>query len=232
MRIFDKIFGKGKKEKSNQPLEKNPLEVLAYAISDVGLWTWYNPKFPKYLQLEFNRTMLFFEANNKENPPPNQIAILFEDIESVFTFKRQDSKLSKNWLNQFTEDKLEPFNIDYENFSFDTEAIEKIQTDAINIECQFGNEKLTVANSKMKYKLGFLAEEVGLIVTADKMKILNQSGKIEIEQIPEIHQKWWKYWENYWAHKNLKKEIPYDPICEITIPANQENIKKIMKNLK
>ncbi|HFA48224.1 MAG TPA: hypothetical protein ENJ95_04310 [Bacteroidetes bacterium] len=229
MSIFDKLFGKGK---NDEPEEKSPLEIFAYAISDVGLWTWYNPKFPNRLQLEFNRTMLYFEAENQENPPPNQIAILFEEIESVFTFKRNDSKLSENWLNQFTEDKLEPFNIDYENFSFDTESIEKIRREAANIQCQFGNKNLIITNSEMKYKLGFLAEEVGLIVTANKLRILNQSGEIELEQIPEIHQKWWKYWEKYWAYKHLKKEIPYDPICEITIPANQENIKKIMKNLK
>jgi len=142
------------------------------------------------------------------------------------------SKLSDNWLIEFTKDKLSPFDVDDENFTFNEQQVEKIRLEADNIECQFGIDTLKISDSKMKFKFGFKAGEVGLILTANKMKILNKSGEIALEQIPEIHKNWWSYWEKYWACKKLKKEIAYDPICEITIPANSENIETIMKHLK
>jgi len=37
MKIFNKIFGKGKREALNKSKEKSALEILAYAISDVKI---------------------------------------------------------------------------------------------------------------------------------------------------------------------------------------------------
>ena len=63
------------------------------------------------------------------------------------------------------------------------------------------------------------------------MKIVAHSGQIELNKIPEFHQKWWDYWKKYWDLKDTKSPLPYDPLCEITIPTTKENIEKVKSNL-
>jgi hypothetical protein len=73
--------------------------------------------------------------------------------------------------------------------------------------------------------------EVGIVIVADKMKIVSHSGEIELSKIPELHQKWWDYWKKYWEVKDSNSPLPYDPLCEITIPATNENMQKIKENI-
>lgn len=114
-----------KKKPNSEKEEKSPLEILSYAISDVGLFTWYTANLPKYAQLEFNRTMLYFEPKDDQSSPPNQIALQFGNVKSIYVYKDDESKLPNNWLDLLTEDKLEPFDVNYEYFSFDGNEIQK-----------------------------------------------------------------------------------------------------------
>ncbi|MCG6191537.1 hypothetical protein [Maribellus maritimus] len=225
--FFNKIFSK-----SDKVNKKTPLEILAYAISDAGLWTWWAEKFPNTLQLEFNGTMLYFQPKSTNQPPPNQIALQFKEPKSVTVIRKKECSLSDNWLDDFHADKLEPFGINYEYFSFSTKEIKDIIEQADESKTIFGAKLNENELSNYNVRLGFWAGEVGLVVLADAMKIMSHDGEIQLNQIPEKHDKWWEYWRQYWAVIDTDKKMPYDPICEITIPATKENVDKMIEKLK
>lgn len=208
--------------------EKTPLQTLEYAISDVGLWTWWTTDSNKSVQLEFDRTMLFIENEENKVQPSNRIALRFINPISVTLLYKKENKLPANWLELFENDKLEPFSVDYENFSFEQSEISEILKSADKTETIIGDKFI---NAKNKVQLGFWAGEIGIVIVADTMKIVSHSGQIELENITKLHQKWWDYWKKYWDLKDTKTPMPYDPLCEITIPATNENIKKIGENI-
>jgi hypothetical protein len=220
-----KEFKKMKNEK------KIPIETLEYAISDVGLWTWWATDSLKYIQLEFDRTMLLLSEPTEEQPPSNRLAIQFKSPLSAIILTKKDSKLPTNWLTLFHEDKLEPFQIDYEYFSFDPTRIDEIMQLCDSSKVIFGASYEDITDLNNKVKLGFWAGEIGLVVVADTMKMVSHSGEIKLNEIQDLHSKWWKYWGKYWEVIDSDKKLPYDPLCEITIPATKQNMKKIKENI-
>lgn len=220
--FFKKIFSKY--DNSGNKQEKSPLEILSYAISDVGLFTWYTANLPKYAQLEFNRTMLYFDPKDDQTPPSNQIALQFGNVKSIYIFKDDESKLPNKWLDLLTNDKLEPLDLNYEYFSFDGGEIQKMMSEFKNLEKLYGEDFMTV-NQDENFKIGFKAGEVSIVIVSEKMKIMTHSGEVEFESIPEIHNKWWSYWRKYWELIDSESKLPYDSICEITIPAEKFKIK-------
>ena len=216
--FFKNIFSK--KDNSVKKEEKSPLEILEYAISDAGLFTWYSADLPKYAQLEFSRTMLYFDPKDDQSPPSNQIALQFGNVKSVYLFKDDESKLPNNWLDLLTEDKLEPFDINYEYFSFDDNEIQKMISEFRNSEKIYGENFMNV-NQNENFKIGFKAGEISIVLVSEKMKIMTHSGEMKFESIPEIHNEWWSYWRKYWELIDSEDKLPYDPICEITIPAGR-----------
>jgi len=219
--FFKNIFSK-----SNNSKERTSLDILEYAISDAGLWTWWTEEFPDVIQLEFNRTMLYFEPKSPDRSPSNQIAIQFRSPKSVTVLKKQNCSLSNNWLEDFHADKLEPFGIDYENFSFSSKEITAIVQQADVTDTIFGAKLNDEEILKSNVSLAFWAGEIGIVIIADSMKILTHDGEIKPDQITELHNKWWEYWKQYWDVINTDKAMPYDPICEITIPEGKWNMKK------
>ncbi len=210
-------------------MKKTPTQTLAYAISDVGLWTWWTTDSTKSVQLEFDRAMLFIDNPENKVTPSNRLALRFVNPKSVTLLYKKESGLPKNWLELFEKDKLEPFSVDYEHFSFDREQVNKILTSADSSETVIGGNYKDYSNGVSQ--LGFWAGEVGIVIVADSMKIVSHSGQIELANIPELHQKWWDYWKKYWDLKDTKSPLPYDPLCEITIPATKDNIEKVKSNL-
>lgn len=225
MGIFSSIFGcKNSEENTNI---KTPLETLEYAISDVGIWNWWVVDEGKSVQLEFDRAMLYFET--EKEMPSNRLALRFINPKSVTVLYNKENKLPENWLELFNKDELDPFSIDYENFSFNKKELIEIINLADKIETIIGDEFDSVTDNKVQ--LGFWAGEIGIVILADEMQIVNHSGKIPIENIPELHSKWWDYWKKYWDLKDTENKMAYNPLCEITIPATKENIQKVKENL-
>ena len=134
--FLKKIFTKNKEESGQNSL--TPINILEYAISDGGVWSWWVEDFPNTIQLEFNRTMLYFDPKLKDKAPSNQIAIQFKKPKSVNILKKKECALDNNWLKDFHADKLEPFRIDYEHFSFSPQEVVSIVRQADVTETFFG----------------------------------------------------------------------------------------------
>jgi len=230
MGFLSSIFG-CKTSTTDNETEKTPLHTLEYAISDVGIWTWWATDSTKYVQLEFDRTMLLLSEATNEKPPSNKLAIQFKSPITAIIMTKKESKLPDNWLSLFNEDKLEPFQVDYEYFSFDSKQIKEMMELSDDSHTIFGDNYENIADIEEKVQLGFWAGEIGLVVVADSMKIVSHLGEIELNKIPDLHKKWWEYWKNYWDLIDSDNKLPYDPLCEITIPATKQNMEKIKENI-
>lgn len=226
MGLLGFLFGCSDKTQEKQ-VEKTPIQKLEYAISDVGLWTWWTTN-DKSVQLEFDRTMLNIDDQENREIPSHRIALRFVNPKSVTLLYKKESKLPKDWIELFEKDKLKPFTVDYENFSFDNLEISKILKSADHTETIIGKKYSETTGLST---LGFWAGEIGIVIIADTMKIVSHAGEIELNKISELHQKWWDYWSKYWEVKETKSPMAYDPLCEITIPSTNENMQKIKKNL-
>lgn len=216
-KILKALFGKSISKKHSGYSDN--LSVLANAISDCGLWTWWDSDFPELFQIEFTRVMLYIEPKSIEVPPSNQIALRFLKPSSVILLKSEDFYLGNSWLTDFKDDKLEPFNIDYDNFTFNQNEVFDILNDAKNTEVLFSTELAGKANNNIS--LGFWANEVGIVIKAEDIKIISHSGVIELDEISVRSKKWWDYWQEYWNKIDTPQKLPYDALCEITIPAGK-----------
>ena len=222
MNFIRKIFN----GKSNIDLEsskiKSDLEVLENAICDIGWWSWWTAELPNILQIEFGGTQLYFEKTQNENPPNNQIAIQFINPKSISFLSRNNNQIEENWAEKLQNDKLELPSCDYEKFSFANKNLMKsIIDEAETINTIYGNSPKDISFYTEKYKLVFWAQNYGIAVNAEEIKLMSHNGKIELEDIREINNSWWKYWKKYWSLKYSKNPLPKDNLCEITIPTEK-----------
>lgn len=198
----------------------NKLEVLEEAISDVGYWSWWAEKLPEAFQLEFGGTHIWSPPINSSSPPSGQVALRFGNPVSIIFLKSVTSNLPNNWTDLFREDQLESFSINYEEFKFNNSKFirDLLKSDHM-VETKFGQDPLLILdNDESNVSLAFLAGEVGFIVIAQELRIINQNGDIELNDIEELVSRWWSYWEEYWRVKGTQDELPKDYTCEVTIP--------------
>ena len=198
--------------------EKSPTEILEYVISDVGLWTWCTDDLPSIYQIEFNRVMLYLVNMDKNQPPSHQIALRFINPVSISYLYKKNSSLPQDWLQRFKNDKLSPFNVDHDYLSFDKDEVMEIVKMSNKIENIYGIDFNSSEFMDSKVIFSFWAGEIGCLVAADDMKVISKDGEIKLDSIPELHDKWWIYWKSYWKVHETNKALPYDDLCEITIP--------------
>lgn len=196
---------------------KEQYQLMSYVFSDIGLWTWYAEDIPEFVQLEFNRTMLYLDLPDKQNAPSSQVALQFQDPVYIGTYSDPHASGPKNWLKALNQDSLEPLSIHHEYFSFRTTEIKKMYQHW-NPEPYFGDTP--TFNSK-NICLGFAADNFGIIIEAKELVILTHGGQLQVSDVMHAHEKWWKYWKEYWQRRDTKKPLPYDGACEITIPTGK-----------
>lgn len=98
------------------------LELLADAISDVGYWRWWVADLPEVFQIEFGGVQLWSPPTAADEPPCGIIALRFTDPVNV-VFLTLSEGLSDDWIQQLHDDKLDPFNVCHDLFSFNNENL-------------------------------------------------------------------------------------------------------------
>lgn len=232
--LLQNIFNKDKKTEEKQSSETFPetqnseplteiqiLDILTTAISDVGYWSWWTTDLPTVIQIEFGGTLLYFPPDDNSKPPNSQIAIQFKNPKSISFLTRQETH--QNWFDDLHNDKLEPPTLSWDYFTF---TDNKLQTEIINeaksIETIHGYSPKDEIFLTENYKLAFWAGDYGFAVSSDEIKIVSQTGQIELDQIPKLHSDWWAYWKRYYKVINTKNALPKDYACEVTIPMKNE----------
>lgn len=198
----------------------NDIEILADAISDVGVWTWWQSDSPEYIQIEFNGTQLWNPPTEAGHPPSGKIALGFEDVVSIAFLTFDAEAVEENWPQLFHEDQIDHFNLNSERFTFtDAALIGEIIKDAATVDTLYGIAPEQVDWSASVIKIGFRAWSVGLVISAKRMDLLNFEGDFELSEVKEKNEKWWEYWNEYWRAKDTSNALPEDYACEVTIPA-------------
>jgi hypothetical protein len=200
---------------------KNYINILESAISDVGYWRWWAEKLPDVFQIEFGGVQLWNPPSKTGSPPSGIVAIRFNNPSVVAFLTKNDAiDLPNDWKTLLHEDKIEPFNLDCENFTLcSEEEIEEIIKQCKPDFIIGGSEDLLSINAPIK--LAFLTIKVGIIVRAESMDIMSTSGIMSNEQIIESSTKWWEYWHQYWSCRDTPHALPKDYACEVTIPMKE-----------
>jgi hypothetical protein len=202
-----------------QPLEIDPRDTLANAIADVGVWRWWDERYPKSFQLEFGGVQLWSPPQAKGRPPNGQYALRFARLISVSFLTAPRAKVPRNWADALHADRLGPFNVGHDAFALrDPEAARQILAGTRRIETRFGKDPRELNWDKVPAIAAFWAPPVGCIVAARDMKLVSFSGEIPLTEVPAMSRKWWRYWKRYWRRKDSSEALPQDYACEVTIP--------------
>ena len=200
----------------------NPiLEILESAISDVGAWCWWEQALPKTFQVEFIGTQLWNPPSADGEPPSGQIGLRFTEPSSISFISRLEGDKGPpgNWADLLHRGRIEPLAITFDQFILqDSDRIGGILARATSIQTVHGKDPSEVDFSSENATLAFWAGNVGLIVAAAEMGVVNQQGVVAFEQIEVKFDQWWKYWHKYWDAKKVGSPLPEDYSCEVTIP--------------
>ena len=209
--------------------------VLEQAITDIGYWSWWTEYLPKGVQVEFAGVQLWSEEPQEGQPQRGTLALRFvQPISfSFLTRNKAIDDLPHNWPDLMQDDNLEDLpNIRYEgelHFN-ERDFVQRVLDAANRIDVRFGVHPKSEEFFDAPVILAFWAGDIGCAVAAQEMTIVNPSGEVSLEDIPELHQKWWKYWNDYWEVRGTDKAFPEDYACETTIPAelhedNEEEVR-------
>lgn len=194
------------------------LDILASSISEVGHWRFWDANLPSVFQIEFGCTTLYQRSADPDKPPFDIIALNFTDLLNV-SFLKFSTELGGNWIEEFHEDIINCFHINQDSFCFnDNEMMEDLCKEADEVTLFHGSSLDDGEVKNGKYKLAFSAGEAGLIVVSDTLRIFGQGREIPLDQIKELSENWWEYWEEYWKCKKDNRPLPYDEKCEVIFP--------------
>ena len=203
--------------------EDSDLEVLEQAITDIGYWNWWAEYLPDCVQVEFAGVQLWSEEPQEGQPQRGTLALRFvQPISfSFLTRNKAIDDLPHNWPDLMQDDNLEDLpNIRYEgelHFN-ERDFVQRVLDAANRIDVRFGVHPKSEEFFDAPVILAFWAVDIGCAVASQELTIVNPSGEIALENIPELHRKWWEYWSEYWEVRGTDKAFPEDYACETTIP--------------
>ena len=192
-------------------------QALLGAVCD-GFWAWWAEALPEVLQVEFSGVQLWIPPRAPDRPPGGRLAIRFEDPACV-GFLARSAALADDWPREMSADELEPFAMSGEEVVLgDATGIREVLKRARRIDRVFGAEPEDFDWESAPAKMGFWAGSAGLVVAAAKLQVVTHEGDLDHELLPDLHTRWWAYHREYWERKDGPDPLPYDVLCEITIP--------------
>ena len=218
--LSDMFYNDSKPDSHEAVTNRDALNILADAISDVGSW-WCWHAGDDMLQLEFCDVQLYDETKaDKETHTTDVLAVRFVgNVFAVFL----DDLYDKNWHERFHDDDSILYPVDTYDMAFDdnkeAESLLNDYRNLVPIKDFKGAETLVNA----KHILCARCDEVGFIVGGNKIEIAGKKGKYSEEEIEPLSKKWWEYWKEYWRLRGTRDALPKDYACEVTIPVDRED---------
>ncbi len=196
-------------------MNRNTLNILADAISDVGAWEWWFTQDDMF-QLEFCDVQLYDESKpEKETHTTDVLAVRFYGHSfAVFL----DDLDADNWHERLRDDDSLFYPVDTYDLAFDdlkkARLVLQDYKNKIPVKDFSGLETLAAA----KHLICARCDDVGFIVGGDEIEVVGKKGKYTEEEIETAARKWGEYWRTYWKLRGTKDAYPKDYACEITIP--------------
>ena len=200
-------------------MNKEVLNILADAISDVGSWQWWYIE-DDMIQLEFCDVQLYDESKSeKKTHTTDVLAVRFYGHTFALFLDDLDDD---DWFIRFQDDDSIIYPVDTYDLIFDDiKKAERLMDDYRHKAfIKDFNSSETLSNAK--HLLCANCGDVGFIAGGDKIEIVGKKGKYTEEEIETSAKKWWEYWKTYWKLRKTKEAYPKDYACEITIPAGDD----------
>ena len=196
-------------------MNSETLRILENAICDVGYLRWWTSAEDIY-QIEFGGVQLFDETKNGFSARSSVIALQFLEKPTIVFL---DKNGPNNWQDDLHNDKMEPINIEYDEFKFN----DKDYLKNIISEYRINNLKNNSIEEVYKYPifLAFKCYDFGIIIGGNKMKVIGSAGEFSEDKIKDCNIKWWKYWKEYWSLREKENSYDKDYACEVTIPVKE-----------
>ncbi len=218
--VSDAFYNDPKPDSHKAVTNKDALNILADAISDVGSWwCWYVGG--DMLQLEFTDVQLYDETKAEEETHTTDVLAVrfYGHVFAVFL----DNLNEESWYERFRDDDSILYPVDTYDMTFDdnkeAELLLNDYRNRVPVKDFKGAETLATA----KHILCARCDEVGFIVGGDEIEIAGKKGKYTEEEIEPLSGKWWEYWKDYWRLRGTHDALPKDYACEVTIPVNMDD---------
>ena len=201
----------------------NALTILADAVADVGIWRWWDQRFPDVFQLEFGAVQLWSAPIADGRPPNGQYALRFRGPLSVSFLTARGAGVPADWADRLHRDKLQPFSVGHDSFVLDDrKAARAIVAAAAKVETRYGALPAHLDWERAPLLCAFWAGPVGCLVAARELQLVGMAGEIPLTDVSGMAQRWWEYWRDYWRRKDTPEALPQDYACEVTIPIKAE----------
>lgn len=200
---------------------EEPLKILETAISDVGYWRWWTSKLPDTIQLEFGGTLLWFPPTSPGKVTTGQLAVRLRNPLIAAFLTSKAARLPDDWPEAMQRDEYDSFTVEHDRFTFTShDDAAAYVADAASLKPVVGSAS-HLSQHRGKPLLAFWAGPVGFVGVAVSISLFNMQGEVDLAAVPELHNKWWSYWRDYWARKDTADPMPEDYACEVTIPAGE-----------
>ena len=219
--VSDLFYVDPKPDSHEAITNRDALNILADAISDVGSW-WCWHVGDDMLQLEFCDVQLYDEtkAAAEETHTTDVLAVRFYGhVFAVFLDDLDD----KNWHECLRDDDSILYSVDTYDMAFDDNKEAEALLNGYRNRVPVKNFKGAETMSAAKHILCARCGEVGFIVGGDEIEIAGKTGKYTEEEIEPLSRKWWEYWKDYWRLRGTLDALTKDYACEVTIPVDKED---------
>ena len=203
-------------------MNKDTLNILSDAISDVGSWRWWYTEDDMF-QIEFCDIQFYDDSKpEKDSHSLDVLAIRFTGNCFAVFMDNYDSETDRNWYERLHNDELAPFAIETYEFGFDDAEMAIKVFDSYRNKIEIKNFKgIDIINSS-KHILFGKCNDVGFVVGGDELAVVGRKGVFTEEEIVLSAKKWWSYWRDYWRLRKTKDAYEKDWACEVTIPADKD----------
>jgi len=196
---------------------EDALATLETAIGDIGMFRWWDQRFPRVAQLEFGGVQLWAPPAPGQ-PPAATLALSFVDPVSVSFLTRGES-LPDDWPARLHRDELDPPDVSAEEITLrDAAYAAELIARATRVDTVFGAPPGEVDWVAAPVKLVFWAGSAGAAIAAGSLNLVTHDGKVPLDEVPDAHARWWAYWREYWDRRDTADPLPKDWLCEVTIP--------------
>ncbi len=203
-------------------MDKETLGILADAISEVGVWQWWQTG-EDGVQLEFGGVMLYDETKGEKAPHSGTIALHFRGNAFAVFLDDLAEEGEKKWYERFRDDEIGYYPVETFSLCFDDVAFAKTVLDSCRNRMQILGSGGETALASAKHILAGKCEGVGFVAGGEELTVIGRKGVYAPEEIAAGSKRWWAYWRDYWRLRRTREAYEKDWVCEATIPADRDN---------
>ncbi len=203
-------------------MDKETLNILADAISEVGVWQWWQTG-EDGVQLEFGGVTLYDETKGEKGPHSGMIALRFRGNAFAVFLDDLEEDGEKKWYERFRDDEIDCYPVETFDLGFDDTGFAATVLDSYRNRTPILGSGGAGAFASVKHILAAKCGDVGFVAGGDELAVVGRKGRYTPEEIVAGVKRWWAYWRDYWRLRRTKDAYEKDWVCEATIPVDRDH---------